>query len=183
MKKRKMRRRSQKNKEDSIPSSILGMIFYTSVYNFTDNSAPFQNKKFSVEIRNRGEAVSFLDNANTYWRYLVGSYHRDSLTKVTETYYELKWEEKYGVGGKGYSQTRKFVSAQDADNHYSNLSVYKKKQKSVTSGTQTVYKQTFYPSDGVVLAKSQVAFQEVKKSNTDVLEKNNHYKCGSKDSH
>ena len=44
MKKRKMR--SQKNKEDSIPSSILGMIFYTSVYNFTDNSAPFQNKKF-----------------------------------------------------------------------------------------------------------------------------------------
>ena len=34
-----MRRQSQKNKEDSIPSSILGMIFYTSVYNFTDNSS------------------------------------------------------------------------------------------------------------------------------------------------
>ena len=45
MKKRKMRRQSQKNKEDSIPSSILGMIFYTSVYNFTEQFRSFSKQK------------------------------------------------------------------------------------------------------------------------------------------
>lgn len=127
-----------------------------------------------ANTRHREKSVTFLNNANTEWRYLIGSYHRDSFTYVKETYLELKWEEKYGIGGKWYSQTRYFDTYQEALDHYSNVKSYKKRNRIITGLTRVVKKQTLFPSDGVVLQKSQVAYPGVG-NRTDKMPRNNHF--------
>jgi len=133
----------------------------------------FVNKNL-VENHHREEAVRFLDNANTHWRYLIGAYHRDSFEWVNETYYELTWEEKYGWLGKWYKQTRHFNTYNECVNHYNGLNVYRKQGWSINAKTKPIKKQSFYPNDGVVLVKSQKAFPGVG-GRIDKMEKNNHF--------
>jgi hypothetical protein len=123
----------------------------------------------------RQKAVNFLNNANTEWRYLIGSYHRDSFTTMTETRHKVTWEEKYGRGSKWYSQERtNFPEWWDAQAHYNNVNVHKKRNMQLSTYTITHKLQTFFPSDGVVLVKSQKAFPGVGRR-TDKMPENNHF--------
>jgi hypothetical protein len=135
-----------------------------------------QNKRLDSENSERNKAVNFLDNANTEWRYLIGSYHRDSFTTKTETRHKVTWEEKYGFGGKWYSQERtNFPEWWDAQAHYNNVNVYKKRNMQLSTYTITHKLQTFYPSDGVVLKKSQLAFPGVDLKNTREMNGDSHF--------
>jgi hypothetical protein len=128
----------------------------------------------TAEINNRKKAVEFLDNANTYWRYIIGSYHKDSFTIDSVTHYELSWEEKYGWLGRWYSKSRVFDTYGEAKSHYNNLRVYSKKRMVIVTKTKAVRVNEFYPSDGVVLAKSQKAFPGITERLTDLMVDNNH---------
>jgi len=123
----------------------------------------------------RKKAVLFLNNANTEWRYLIGSYHRDSFTTMTETRHKVTWEEKYKVGSKWSSKEKtNFPEWWDAQAHYNNVNVHRKRNMQLSMYTTTHKLQTFYPSDGVVLVKSQKAFPGVG-NRTDEMRGNNHF--------
>ncbi|MGB0849856.1 MAG: esterase/lipase family protein [Bacteroidia bacterium] len=134
-----------------------------------------QNKKLKKNSEHREEAVEFLDNANTEWRYLIGSYHRDSLETVTELLWKANWQEKYGFGSRWYYQERTgFKSQQEAKDYISNVNVYKKKNGTESPYSSTHQVQKFFPSDGVVLQRSQLAFPGVG-NRTDKMPGNNHF--------
>lgn len=116
-------------------------------------------RAYQLENKHRENAILFLNNANTQWRYLIGSYHRDSFDLTTRTKYKVTWEEKYGIFGKWFPQERKgFDYWWDAQAHYNNVDVYKKRKMQLSTYTTTKKIMHFYPSDGVALCKSQVAF-------------------------
>tara|TARA_B110000902_G_scaffold182036_1_gene206189 strand:+ start:1010 stop:2596 length:1587 start_codon:yes stop_codon:yes gene_type:complete len=112
-----------------------------------------------LEKGHREKAILFLDNANTRWRYIIGSYHRDSFSTVTEIKHKVTWQEKYGRWGKWYSQERtNFDNWWEAQAHYNNVNVYRKRNMQLSTYTETKIIRKFYPSDGVALCKSQIAF-------------------------
>jgi hypothetical protein len=90
------------------------------------------------------------------------------------THYELSWEEKYGWLGRWYSKSRVFDTYGEAKSHYNNLRVYSKKRMVIVTKTKAVRVNEFYPSDGVVLAKSQKAFPGITERLTDLMVDNNH---------
>jgi pimeloyl-ACP methyl ester carboxylesterase len=145
-------------------------------------SVPLTNAlwtKKAVEAENqnkhRQKAIDFLNNANTEWRYLIGSYHRDSVTTTTETKHKVMWQEKYGWGSRWYDQERKgFDNWWEAQAHYNNVNVYRKRNVQLSTYTETKTVRKFYPSDGVILVKSQKAFPGVGKR-TDKMTDNNHF--------
>lgn len=132
-------------------------------------------KRYTIENEKRHEAIEFLNNANTEWRYLIGSYHRDSITTDTIKEYLIKWEEKYGLMSKWYSQKRVFYEELQAFTYFNQIdkNVYKVKNKTISTNIKIVKQQTFFPSDGIVLVKSQIAFPGVK-DRIDEMKENNH---------
>ncbi len=135
------------------------------------------NKKIRVmeEVHTKRQTtVDFLNNANTQWRYLIGAYHKDSFTTKTNTTFTLTWQEKYGVLGKWYNQSRTFSTSIEAHNYYSAVQVYRKRNDTYNANLITTTTRTFFPSDGVVLEKSQKAYPGVKISDTDFMPHNNH---------
>jgi hypothetical protein len=118
-----------------------------------------QNNAKNNENYHRQKSADFLNNANTQWRYLIGSYHVDSVTTITETKHMVKWEEKYKVGSKWSSKEKtNFPEWWDAQAHYNNVNVHRKRNMQLSTYTTTHTFQKFYPSDGVALCKSQMAF-------------------------
>lgn len=119
-------------------------------------------------IKNRMVSVDFLNNANTQWRYLIGSYHIDSFDfKVTKEY-KILIDNKQVIKTEDSTFAHKLYDLllQDPDFNF----------RSILTITHTPSRvRSFFPSDGVVLAKSQVAFPGVKESDTDIMEKNNHF--------
>lgn len=119
-------------------------------------------------IKNRTVSVDFLNNANTQWRYLIGSYHIDSFDfKVTKEY-KIFIDNKQVIKTEDSTFAHKLYDLllQDPDFNF----------RSILTITHTPSRvRSFFPSDGVVLAKSQVAFPGVKESDTDIMRKNNHF--------
>ncbi len=129
-----------------------------------------------TENNYRNEAIAFLNNANTEWRYLIGSHHRDSFVLDTVEKYIVSWSEKYAYGG-WIPMNRAFTTYSQAS-LYSN-SIQSNFNRTVTSpvidSTSTEIKiLTIFPSDGVVLAKSQLAYPGVG-NRTDLMEHDNHF--------
>ncbi len=123
----------------------------------------------------REKAVTYLNNANTEWRYLIGSYHIDSFDVVTETKHKVTWREKYGHLSKWYNQERgDFNNWWEAQAHYNNVKVFEKDNMQLSTYTVTHKTLKFFPSDGVVLVKSQKAFPGVG-DRTDHLPGDNHF--------
>jgi pimeloyl-ACP methyl ester carboxylesterase len=145
--------------------------------NYLKGVFPLGNKRKEKEseLKHRKDAVYFLNNANTQWRYLIGSYHKDSFKMVTEQRYKVTWDEKYGALGKWYSQERDgILNWWDAQSLYNNIEVYKKKNMQISSYSTTFKVQSFFPSDGVVLERSQRAYPGVG-NRQDKLEGDNHF--------
>jgi hypothetical protein len=128
------------------------------------------------EKKHREEAITFLNNANTHWRYLIGSLHRDSFNIVTKEKFILKWDEKYGRFGRWYHQERSFYDLNKAVTYSNEVDkrVYKVRKKRIVTVQETRKVQKLFPSDGVVLKKSQLAFPGVGKR-TDKMEGDNHF--------
>jgi hypothetical protein len=128
------------------------------------------------ELKHRKNAVAFLNNANTQWRYIIGAYHKDSVeTKIVDKY-TVEWEEKYGWLGKWYPRKSVFYSYENARSHYNMIphSVYKWKNGSINTTQETKQIQKLFPNDGVVLVRSQRAFPGVGKRQ-DKMEGDNHF--------
>jgi hypothetical protein len=122
----------------------------------TDNAL----SRLKTENRHRQDAIDFLNNANTEWRYLIGSYHRDSFTYDSIAKYVLTWQEKHYFLGKWYNQSRTFWSLADvlAEQKAIPGRVYKSRNVYFQESYLRFKARKFYPSDGVILCKSQVAF-------------------------
>ncbi|PCJ65917.1 MAG: hypothetical protein COA58_07500 [Bacteroidetes bacterium] len=129
------------------------------------------------EKNHRERAITFLNNANTQWRYLIGSYHRDSFETKTINKYIVKWDEKYGwFLSKWYHQERSFYNYDDAVSYSKTIhgQVYQIKNQEIATVQETREVQQFFPSDGVVLVRSQRAFPGVG-GRVDKMEHNNHF--------
>lgn len=140
-----------------------------------------QNNAKNNENYHRQKSADFLNNANTQWRYLIGSYHRDSVTYDSSNYMQVSWEEKRSTGGYGTPQWtsswQRFATYDAAISFRSLLyaNPYKDiKDFTITMNYEDTKHQTFYPSDGVVLVKSQKAFPGVG-NRTDKMPENNHF--------
>jgi hypothetical protein len=125
------------------------------------------------EKKMRQDKVDFLNNANTQWRYLIGSYHRDSFDVITVTKYIVSY---IHAGFPGNIIKHEFSNENDAYNFSQDL-LNSNQYWNVTTNTttHTSTSRSFYPSDGVVLVKSQKAFPGVKESDTDIMRHNNHF--------
>jgi len=135
-----------------------------------------KRKEKESELKHRKDAVSFLNNANSQWRYLIGAYHKDSMETKSINKYTVKWDEKYGWLGKWYSQERAFYSYDEAQSHYNMIphSVYKWRNGSINTTQETRQVQKYFPNDGVVLERSQRAYPGVG-GRVDKLEGDNHF--------
>lgn len=134
-----------------------------------------QNNRLDGENQERNKAVTFLDNANTEWRYLIGSYHIDSFDIVTETKHKVTWREKYSFLSRWYSQERDgFNEKSDAEAYFKNINVYKTDNMQLSTYTVTNKTLKFFPSDGIILVKSQKAFPGVG-DRTDAMPGDNHF--------
>lgn len=158
-----------KNNEDEItkkknilPGSLLNHILYNN-----------RIKKLELINQRRQEKVDFLNNANTQWRYLIGSYHRDSFDVITVTKYIVSY---IHAGFPGNIIKHEFSNENDAYNFSQDL-LNSNQYWNVTTNTttHTSTSRSFFPSDGVVLVKSQKAFPGVKESDTDIMRHNNHF--------
>ncbi len=151
-----------RKKKNTLPGSIANYLIYNKSI-----------KKLELENKSRQETVDFLNNANAQWRYLIGSYHRDSFDVITVTKYIVSY---HHLGFPGNIIKHEFSNEIDAYNfsqELSNSNQYWNVTTNTTSHTSTT--RSFFPSDGVVLVKSQKAFPGVKESDTDIMEGNNHF--------
>lgn len=135
-----------------------------------------QNNELQKNIDHRERAVNFLNNANNQWRYLIGSYHRDSFDIKQRLIYVLKWEEKAKRGHGWVSKEARFDNLNSCHNHMNNLPnvVHQVRNTNITSFTSNQKVMRFFPSDGVVLAKSAIAFPGVG-NRIDKMERDNHF--------
>ena len=135
-----------------------------------------KRKEKEAELKHRKDAVYFLNNANSQWRYLIGAYHKDSMETLTINKYTVKWDEKYGWFGKWYSQERVFYSYDEAQSHYNMIphSVYKWRNGVINTTQESRLVQKYFPNDGVVLERSQRAYPGVG-NRQDKLEGDNHF--------
>lgn len=132
-----------------------------------------QQLSLMIENRHRKKALDFLNNANTEWRYLIGSYHPDSFEYVTLTSFEV--HAQFQIGQRVvHSIRRGFQTMQEAKNWQSKMEGHGFRTVLRSISTTKKHRQ-FFPSDGVVLAKSQVAFPGVAPSNIDMMRNNNHF--------
>ena len=140
-----------------------GAIFLGSIPGILILNSKIQKKE--IENIKRNEALDFLNNANTQWRYLIGSYHKDSIDVEADSLFVVHYIHPWGVPMVYRFKTRAEAQAlADANNG------------TVTASAQSVkIIKRFYPSDGVVLTQSQKAFPGVKESDTDFMPHNNHF--------
>jgi len=136
-------------------------------------AAPFVNGQIvakRLENEKREKSVEFLNNANTQWRYLIGSYHRDSFeTTVKSTYFvTYLFSASPGFNGR-LTKSHNFSNQADAQAYAAKVFGQVHHIKTVTKVLK------FYPSDGVVLAHSQKAFPGIKDSDVDIMPHNNHF--------
>lgn len=131
----------------------------------------------NTENKHRQQNVDFLNNANTQWRYLIGSYHRDSFSTQTRTRYQVQWEEKYGFLSKWYNQTRVFSSTAEREAYITNVTnqVHSVRNIQNTTLTDTIKVKSFYPSDGLIPVKNQIAWPGTKQDHMDKMEHNHHF--------
>jgi pimeloyl-ACP methyl ester carboxylesterase len=118
--------------------------------------------------------LDFLNNANTQWRFLIGSYafetELNTCYKVTGVRPNPKKGLNYGViTDVFYFNT--IEDAQDFSNQYSNQAGWLASVEKITSSRKV---KKFYPSDGVVTMKSQLAFPGVG-NRTDMMRGNSHF--------
>jgi hypothetical protein len=135
-----------------------------------------QNRELTKQNDDRNAAIQFLNNANTSWRYLIGSYHRDSFHIETRTIWVLTWEEKAKRGHGWVSKEARFDNINSCHNHMNNLTnhVFRVRNTNITTFNSNKKVMKFFPSDGVVLVKSQVAFPGVG-NRTDAMPGDNHF--------
>ena len=131
------------------------------------------------ENEQRAKSVEFLDNANTYWRYLIGSYHRDSFEVFYDSIYNLSFEVPYGNTNPRYGTSTGWRTARLQFSTYEAAlrnSVGKRNPRITGAMEYRRQRLKFYPSDGVVLAQSQMAFPGIDpRRNIDYMEHNNHF--------
>lgn len=131
----------------------------------------------TFEAKRRLEAIRFLNNANTYWRFLIGSYHKDSMERQLVTKYKVSWMVKYGFLGRWFSGERVFyseVEARDWMKIYP-LTKYKVKDMKIEKCLEYQNGRKLFPSDGVVLTKSQTAFPGVDPNHIWRMNGDNHF--------
>ncbi len=135
-----------------------------------------QVKEVEDENKHRSEAINFLNNANTHWRYLIGAYHKDSLETKTINKYIVSWQEKYGRLSRWYSQKRTFYNVDEAISYKNTRknSVFKVRKEKLEIAQETRQVQLLFPNDGVVLVRSQIAFPGVG-DRKDKMEGDNHF--------
>jgi hypothetical protein len=133
-----------------------------------------QLASIEAEIKHRQKAIDFLNHANTEWRYLIGSYHPDSLENVKITYYIVTAKLKRGSRTVDVS-TKRFSNLTQAAEFASHIKQFANYQTVISKETKTERRLQFFPSDGVVLARSQVAFPGINSKNIAVMEGDNHF--------
>ena len=128
------------------------------------------------ENKYRNNSINFLNNANSQWRELIGALHKDSLETKMINKYVLTWEEKYGFLGSWFSKDAIYYDYNKALSHYNTIpnSVYKTRDRVITTTTETRQVQKYFPNDGVVLERSQRAYPGVG-NRQDKLEGDNHF--------
>lgn len=135
------------------------------------NNKRIKNIEKNIQLRN--ERIDFLNSANTYWRFLIGSYHRDSaimtLVPVFTVTYQIQF---YSFIDKAYFSTWHTLNFNDLATAEYYARVF---NGTMTSKYELKKSYVFYPSDGVVLARSQVAFPGIKAQNIDYMPHNNHF--------
>lgn len=122
----------------------------------------------------RQDAVDFLNHANTEWRYLIGSYHVDSFETVKVKKFVVIAE----LRRRGHVvdiTTMEFDSRRAAEKFAVHIKQFADYQTSIELVAKQIKKRAFYPSDGVVLAKSQIAFPGIQEKNTDIMRGDNHF--------
>lgn len=127
-------------------------------------------------IDSRQSTIDFLNNASTSWRYLIGSYHRDSMETKTVTKYIVKWDEKYAWLSKWFHQERSFYSYSEAASYSATRhgQVYQIKNNHIATVQEYRQVQKLFPSDGLILVRSQIAFPGVGKRIA-LMEHDNHF--------
>lgn len=138
--------------------------------------APFLNGQIvrkRVQNEKRQKSIDFLNNANTEWRYLIGSYHRDSFEIITQTSYDVKLVLNFPtVNGRAQNP----ITLHFEFNTLSDAQAFAQKvDGTVSTKVQTQKVLKFYPSDGVVLAHSQKAYPGIKEADIDFMLHNNHF--------
>ncbi len=137
-----------------------------------------QIQRKQIENEEREKSVEFLNNANTYWRFLIGSYHRDSFEVFSDSVYNLSFEVPYGNTNPRFGTSTGWRTARLQFSTYEEAlrnSVGKRNPR-ITGAIENRRQQLkFYPSDGVVLARSQRAFPGITQQNVDIMEHNNHF--------
>lgn len=133
-----------------------------------------KKKKTRMENVYRKRAIDFLDKANTEWRYLIGAYHVDSFEFVNETSYLVTAELKR-AGQTVDVTTRSFPTKPQAEEFAQYIKQFAEYQTRVDRVTTSERRRKYFPNDGVVLAKSQVAFHGVHAKHVDKMEGDNHF--------
>lgn len=127
-----------------------------------------KNEKLERENKHRQNALDFLNNANTTWRFLIGSYQKGDYVTV----------EKYEVTCT-YPSTFPNVPPLVEVSYFSDINRANEKANQCWGTVKNVSYVTdqlkFHPSDGVVLVKSQIAFPNIKQRNIDIMPSNNHF--------
>lgn len=136
--------------------------------------------RLKKENKERKKAVLFLENASDEWRYLIGSYHKDSFEFDTIYHYSVTWEQRGYNSTTWYTQSRhRFSSHQEALDYYNTLHLNPSQKRApvVSMNPSGALRKTlkFFPSDGVVLTKSQKAFPGVDSKNIDKMPGDNHF--------
>ncbi len=133
-----------------------------------------QIQNIEKENEQRAKSVEFLNNANTQWRYLIGSYHRDSFETVIDTYHRVTYQITASPGNPWFPG-HQFTIEQDFDDLAYAQAFALLVNGQVTPRTRIRKVIKFYPSDGVVLARSQQAFPGIEERNIDYMPHNNHF--------
>lgn len=137
-----------------------------------NTSSQIKDKEKEIEVRE--QRVDFLNNANTYWRYLIGSYHPDSVEWIESTQYLVRANTSHSRRNEVLLiRTSNESVAQEVYQNALNSGDF----NSVILTTKEIANKRlmFFPSDGVVLAKSQMAFPGVEEHNISIMPGSNHF--------
>lgn len=139
-------------------------------------------------IDKRDSSISFFNNANTQWRFLIGSLHKDSFVSLQQKEYRVTWQEKVTTKVKYlliFTKTKEETKSKEFTTKDSVLAANFLNDLSAQIGNRfitgyvfltikIVKKRKLFLSDGIVLAKSQIAFTDVKLTDILLLKENNH---------
>jgi pimeloyl-ACP methyl ester carboxylesterase len=157
-------------------SKLMGNGFLIENY-WTQDAQLAKVRTLQANNKHRKKAVDFLNNANSEWRYLIGSYHPDSNRSITTTQYIARVEYKFG--NSVIHSFQKAFDSQAASETWAEKFLDHEGAYTVDIGystkTSTVSERIFYPSDGVVLVRSQVAFKGAPQGEVFMMPGSNHF--------